>query len=179
MEPYELRFYVFFAEISFIVNFYRVLSVIRQWVNNHWYDFEHNAVLLNDLCSFLEETDSHGKVINQYKKWCKSIKVTNFLFIIRSPFHCKFHFAQCHYLHSFIMKNRSEQLVYHFIKSNSCRWFWKLYYFLKTSTIINYNFFAYVYRKEEASWHDNVDDTQWFRKRAFSIDNHFVWPTET
>ncbi|OZC09742.1 hypothetical protein X798_03145 [Onchocerca flexuosa] len=53
----------------------RVLSVIRQWVNNHWYDFEHNPVLLHDLCSFLEETDSHGKVINQYKKWCKSIKI--------------------------------------------------------------------------------------------------------
>ncbi|VDO45287.1 unnamed protein product, partial [Brugia timori] len=52
----------------------RVLSVIRQWVNNHWYDFEHNPVLLENLCSFLEETDSHGKVINQYKKWCKSIK---------------------------------------------------------------------------------------------------------
>uniref|UniRef100_A0A1I8EUC8 RasGEF domain-containing protein n=1 Tax=Wuchereria bancrofti TaxID=6293 RepID=A0A1I8EUC8_WUCBA len=52
----------------------RVLSVIRQWVNNHWYDFEHNPVLLQNLCSFLEETDSHGKVINQYKKWCKSIK---------------------------------------------------------------------------------------------------------
>ncbi|KAL3985331.1 RasGEF domain family protein [Acanthocheilonema viteae] len=52
----------------------RVLSVIRQWVNNHWYDFEHNPVLLQDLCLFLEETDSHGKVINQYKKWCKSIK---------------------------------------------------------------------------------------------------------
>ncbi|CAG9536315.1 unnamed protein product [Cercopithifilaria johnstoni] len=47
----------------------RVLSVIRQWVNNYWYDFEHNPVLLQDLCSFLEETDSHGKVINQYKKW--------------------------------------------------------------------------------------------------------------
>ncbi|MCP9264846.1 Son of sevenless-like protein 1 [Dirofilaria immitis] len=46
---------------------HRVLSVIRQWVNNHWYDFEHNPVLLQDLCSFLEETDSHGKVINQYK----------------------------------------------------------------------------------------------------------------
>ncbi|VDK70156.1 unnamed protein product [Litomosoides sigmodontis] len=52
----------------------RVLSVVRQWVNNHWYDFENNPVLLQDLCSFLEETDSHGKVINQYKKWCKSIK---------------------------------------------------------------------------------------------------------
>uniref|UniRef100_A0A915PJ29 Uncharacterized protein n=1 Tax=Setaria digitata TaxID=48799 RepID=A0A915PJ29_9BILA len=50
-------------------------SVIRQWVNNHWYDFEHNSVLLQDLCAFLEETDSHGKVINQYKKWCKSIKI--------------------------------------------------------------------------------------------------------
>uniref|UniRef100_A0A1I7VDK9 Son of sevenless-like protein 1 n=1 Tax=Loa loa TaxID=7209 RepID=A0A1I7VDK9_LOALO len=49
----------------------RVLSVIRQWVNNHWYDFEHNPILLQDLCSFLEETDSHGKVINQYKKWKK------------------------------------------------------------------------------------------------------------
>ncbi|VDN07168.1 unnamed protein product [Thelazia callipaeda] len=52
----------------------RVLSVIRQWVNNHWYDFENNSVLLGDLCAFLEETDCHGKVINQYKKWCKSIK---------------------------------------------------------------------------------------------------------
>lgn len=68
---------------------HRVLSVIRQWVNNHWYDFEHNPVLLQDLCSFLEETDSHGKVINQYKKWCKSIKVTNFLFISHNPFHCE------------------------------------------------------------------------------------------
>lgn len=56
---------------------HRVLGVIRQWVINHWYDFENNPVLLQDLCAFLEETDSHGKVINQYRKWCKSIKVQN------------------------------------------------------------------------------------------------------
>ncbi|VDN17205.1 unnamed protein product [Gongylonema pulchrum] len=52
----------------------RVLSVIRQWVIKHWYDFENDSVLLDHLCAFLDETDSHGKVINQYKKWCKSIK---------------------------------------------------------------------------------------------------------
>lgn len=62
-----------FVELLFFTC--RVLSVIRQWVNKHWYDFENDPVLLEDLCAFLDETDSRGKVINQYKKWCKSIKV--------------------------------------------------------------------------------------------------------
>ncbi|VDK53731.1 unnamed protein product [Anisakis simplex] len=52
----------------------RVLSVIRQWINGHWYDFECDEVLLENLCSFLEETDRQSNVTNQHKKWCKSIQ---------------------------------------------------------------------------------------------------------
>uniref|UniRef100_F1KUD9 Son of sevenless 2 n=1 Tax=Ascaris suum TaxID=6253 RepID=F1KUD9_ASCSU len=52
----------------------RVLSVMRQWVNGHWYDFEGDDKLLNNLCAFLEETDRQANVTNQHKKWCKSIQ---------------------------------------------------------------------------------------------------------
>ncbi|KHN81845.1 Son of sevenless -like protein 1 [Toxocara canis] len=53
----------------------RVLSVIRQWVNGHWYDFEGDDKLLENLCAFLEETDRQANVTNQHKKWCKSIQM--------------------------------------------------------------------------------------------------------
>uniref|UniRef100_A0A0N5AE61 PH domain-containing protein n=1 Tax=Syphacia muris TaxID=451379 RepID=A0A0N5AE61_9BILA len=51
-----------------------VLRVIRQWVNQHWYDFETDPLLLTNLLFFLKETGRQTNVKNSYKDWCKNIQ---------------------------------------------------------------------------------------------------------
>ncbi|VDD93490.1 unnamed protein product [Enterobius vermicularis] len=51
-----------------------VLRVIRQWVNQHWYDFENDPLLLANLTFFLKETDHQANVKNSYKDWCRNIQ---------------------------------------------------------------------------------------------------------
>lgn len=42
--------------------------MVRHWVDQHWYDFEYNLDLLNELKKFLGEVK--GKAM---KKWVESI----------------------------------------------------------------------------------------------------------
>uniref|UniRef100_A0A1I7XI75 DH domain-containing protein n=1 Tax=Heterorhabditis bacteriophora TaxID=37862 RepID=A0A1I7XI75_HETBA len=52
----------------------RVLSVMHQWVKNHWYDFENDPLLLESLERFLQKScDTPGKLTNQHKKFCKNV----------------------------------------------------------------------------------------------------------
>ncbi|KHJ93277.1 RasGEF domain protein [Oesophagostomum dentatum] len=50
----------------------RVLSVMHQWVKNHWYDFENDPTLLEGLERFLQSSCDQ-KLTNQHKKFCKNI----------------------------------------------------------------------------------------------------------
>ncbi len=43
---------------------FRVLNVIRHWVDQHWYDFEWNRDLLSRLQGFLETV--RGRAMRKY-----------------------------------------------------------------------------------------------------------------
>lgn len=51
---------------------FRVLNVLRHWIDKHWYDFERESQLLDMLNEFLNEklAKSHTKVA----KWCHHIR---------------------------------------------------------------------------------------------------------
>ncbi|EGT43548.1 CBN-SOS-1 protein [Caenorhabditis brenneri] len=52
----------------------RVLSVINQWVKQHWYDFQCDTVLLDALELFLNRCcDPREGLTKQHKKFCKTI----------------------------------------------------------------------------------------------------------
>ncbi|UMM32472.1 hypothetical protein L5515_006244 [Caenorhabditis briggsae] len=52
----------------------RVLSVINQWVKQHWYDFQCDQVLLDALELFLNRCcDPREGLTKQHKKFCKTI----------------------------------------------------------------------------------------------------------
>uniref|UniRef100_A0A1I7U6D6 DH domain-containing protein n=1 Tax=Caenorhabditis tropicalis TaxID=1561998 RepID=A0A1I7U6D6_9PELO len=52
----------------------RVLSVINQWVKQHWYDFQCDPVLLDALELFLNRCcDPREGLTKQHKKFCKTI----------------------------------------------------------------------------------------------------------
>ena len=52
----------------------RVLSVINQWVKQHWYDFQCDSVLLDALELFLNRCcDPREGLTKQHKKFCKTI----------------------------------------------------------------------------------------------------------
>ncbi|VDP30304.1 unnamed protein product [Soboliphyme baturini] len=48
----------------------RVLNVIRQWIDHHWYDFQQDPDLLLDLKLFLKHVEEVNKVV----KWAKSLQ---------------------------------------------------------------------------------------------------------
>lgn len=50
----------------------RVLNVIRHWVDDHWYDFNQDEKLLNDLKQFLESIENAK--FKHLKKWAKNIR---------------------------------------------------------------------------------------------------------
>lgn len=54
-----------------------VLSVLMQWVKNHYYDFSSDPELLNSLKDFLNKSiNTQGKLVLQHRKFCKNILTT-------------------------------------------------------------------------------------------------------
>ena len=49
---------------------FRVLNVLRHWIDNHYYDFERDEQLLEKLIEFLDEKVATGR---NMRKWCTHI----------------------------------------------------------------------------------------------------------
>lgn len=61
-----------------------MLSVLHQWVKNHWYDFENDPTLLEALERFLQMSCDQ-KLTNQHKKFCKNIIVSRWRNWVEAP----------------------------------------------------------------------------------------------
>jgi beta-xylosidase len=56
--------------VGILVEFYRVVSVIRSWVQNHYYDFTEDPKLVQDLTDFIE----NGLIQNKMEKAGQQLK---------------------------------------------------------------------------------------------------------